>query len=115
MKMGLALETPQRYDDAIAALKLFMATNPQGDVLRKTQDEIYKIEAKAQKAVKDKELAAKKAAEDKRARQEAAVAKKARAQEEFLRKINGARYTCRFENGNIGAMDVIGDSIIMEV
>jgi NDP-sugar pyrophosphorylase family protein len=41
-------------------------------------------------------------------------AKKQNDQEEFLRKINGARYTCRFENGNIGAMTVVSDSIIME-
>jgi len=43
MKMGLALESSKRYDEAIAALKLFIATNPKDDVMRKAQDEIYKI------------------------------------------------------------------------
>ena len=52
MKMGLALESSKRYDEAIAALKLFIATNPKDDVMRKAQDEIYKIEARAQKAAK---------------------------------------------------------------
>jgi hypothetical protein len=61
MKMGLALETAQRYDEAIASLKLFIATKPQDDLLRKTQDEIYKIEAKQEKAAKEAELAARKA------------------------------------------------------
>ena len=93
MKMGLALETAQRYDDAIASLKLFMATNPQDEVLRKAQDEIYKIEAKAQKAAKDKELAARKAVEDKRAQQEDVEAKKAREQQDFLKKIDGTVYS----------------------
>ena len=113
MKMGLALETAQRFDDAIASLKLFMATNPQGEVLRKTQDEIYKIEAKAQKAVKDKKLAAKKAVEDQRARQEAAEANKAKEQEDFLRKINGARYICR-NMGKPTRLIIQGSSVTME-
>ena len=78
MKMGLALETAQRYDDAIASLKLFMATKPQDEVLRKAQDEIYKIEAKAQKAAKDAEAKAKekKLAAREKAEREAAALKR---------------------------------------
>jgi tetratricopeptide (TPR) repeat protein len=98
MKMGLALETAQRYDDAIAALKLFMTTSPQGELQRKTQDEIYKIEARQEKAAKDKELAARKAIEDQRAQEQATEASKAREQEEFLRKIDGARYVYRYHD-----------------
>jgi len=114
MKMGLALETAQRYDDAIASLKLFMATRPQDEVLRKAQDEIYKIEAKLEKAAKDKELAAKKAVEEKQAQQEDAAAKKAKEQEEFLRKINGARYFNRWHSADedgYQSLDVLGDTI----
>jgi tetratricopeptide (TPR) repeat protein len=122
MKMGLALETAQRYDDAIVSLKLFMATNPQDEVLRKAQDEIYKIEAKREKAAKDKELAARKAVEDQRAQQEAAEAKKASEQEDFLARINGARYIYRFwgKRSDTGAdaeylqtLDARGDTISM--
>jgi tetratricopeptide (TPR) repeat protein len=101
MKMGMTLETAERYDDAIAALKLFMVTNPQDEVLRKAQDEIYKIEAKKEKAAKDKELAAKKAVEDQRMQQE-----------EFLRKINGAQFVYLERDGSVGAMlNVKGDTV----
>jgi hypothetical protein len=72
MKMGLALETAQRYDDAIASLKLFMATKPQDEVLRKTQDEIYKIEAKRDKTAKDQQEKAAKEAQAAQAAKEAA-------------------------------------------
>jgi tetratricopeptide (TPR) repeat protein len=44
--LGLAFRGAQRYDDAIAALKLYIATNPGKDKARATQDEIYRIEAK---------------------------------------------------------------------
>jgi tetratricopeptide (TPR) repeat protein len=45
-ELGIAAKGAQRYDDAIAALKLYIATNPGKDKARATQDEIYKIEAK---------------------------------------------------------------------
>lgn len=114
MKMGLALKSARLYDEAIASLKLFMATNPPKEVLRKAQDEIYMIEAKAQKAMKDKEAAAKKMAEEKRAQQEDAAAKKAREQGEFLRRINGARYIFHWPGpveDLVFTLDVLGDMI----
>jgi tetratricopeptide (TPR) repeat protein len=45
-ELGLAAKGAQRFDDAITALKLYIATNPGKDKARATQDEIYKIEAK---------------------------------------------------------------------
>jgi tetratricopeptide (TPR) repeat protein len=48
-ELGIAAKGAQRYDDAIAALKLYIATNPGKDKARATQDEIYKIEAKKKK------------------------------------------------------------------
>jgi tetratricopeptide (TPR) repeat protein len=45
-ELGIAAKGAQRYDDAIAALKLYIATNPGRNKARATQDEIYKIEAK---------------------------------------------------------------------
>ncbi len=45
-ELGIAAKGAQRYDDAIAAMKLYIATNPGKDKARATQDEIYKIEAK---------------------------------------------------------------------
>jgi len=48
-ELGIAAKGAQRYDDAIAALKLYIATNPGRGKARATQDEIYKIEAKKKK------------------------------------------------------------------
>jgi tetratricopeptide (TPR) repeat protein len=45
-ELGIAAKAAQRYDDAVAALKLYIATNPGRGKARATQDEIYKIEAK---------------------------------------------------------------------
>jgi tetratricopeptide (TPR) repeat protein len=119
MKMGLALETAQRYDDAIAALKLFMATNPQDELLRKTQDEIYKIEAKAEKAVKDKELAAEQAARDRelaeaKARESSPEAVAAREFAALLRKIDGRRYETPARGGRL-VIDVDGSVLLRKV
>ena len=108
MKMGLALETAQRYDDAIASLKLFMATNPKDDVLRKAQDEIYKIEAKQEKAAKESSP-------------EVVAAQERKNSEDLLRKINGSRYVYRY-HGTIAmtgapadfmnTLDVVGDTLV---
>jgi tetratricopeptide (TPR) repeat protein len=103
MKMGLALETAERYDDAIAALKLFMATKPQDEVLRKTQDEIYKIEAKAEKAAK--EAAAASEAKAKESSPETVAAKQQNTFEDLLKKIDGRRYAC--PGGYEGAITII--------
>jgi len=83
MLMGVTLEAAQRYDAAIAALKLSMATKPSAEVLRKTQDEIYKIEAKVEKAAKESSPAA-------------MAAKTQQASDEWLKKLDGARYTRSF-------------------
>jgi tetratricopeptide (TPR) repeat protein len=86
MKMGLAQETAQRYDEAIASLKLFMAAKPQDEVLRKTQDEIYKIEAKRDKAAKVAKAKAKEPSP------EAVAAREQHTFEDLLKKIDGRRY-----------------------
>jgi len=55
--LGLALETAQRYDEAITYIRLYIVTSPGNERARAAQDEIYKIEAKkrlADKAASDK-------------------------------------------------------------
>lgn len=109
MKRGLALETAQRYDEAIALLRLFMATRPQDDVLRQAQDEIYKIEAKREKAAKDKVDAerrqqATRAEEDARARQQ--------RRDDLYRKCDGRRYVLDFGDSENTA-DLRGRQIIL--
>jgi hypothetical protein len=88
MKMGMVLEIAGRYADAIASLKLFMATNPEDDMLRKTQDEIYKIEAKQEKAIKDA------------ASPDVAATREQNEFKEWLKKVDGARYNIYNREGN---------------
>lgn len=96
---GLTLEAAQRYDEAIAYIKLYMATNPGSDRTRAAQDEIYKIEAK-------KRLAGKAAKESSQA---AASAPKQSTFDDLLRKIDGRRYTSPVDNGNyFMVIDVTG-------
>ena len=115
-EFGMLLEAAGRYDEAMSALKLFIATNPGEEKARGAQDEIYIIEAKQKKAVKDKELVAQKVIEEKQAQQEDAGAKKASEQEAFLKKINGARYIAyfhdeEFHEDSYATADVLGDTV----
>lgn len=43
--LGIALESTNKYDDAIKALKLYLTTGPKEGDARETQDRIYAIEA----------------------------------------------------------------------
>jgi tetratricopeptide (TPR) repeat protein len=96
---GLTLEAAQRYDEAIAYIKLYMATNPGSDRSRAAQDEIYKIEAK-------KKLAGKAAKESNPA---AVSAPKQNTFDDLLRKIDGRRYTSPVDNTNhFMVIDVTG-------
>jgi len=102
---GLTLEAAQRYDEAIAYIKLYMATNPGSDRTRAAQDEIYKIEAK-------KKLAGKAAKESSPA---AVSAAKQNTFEDLLRKINGRRffYPIPGQNGYAKTLDVSGRNLLL--
>ncbi len=79
--LGLASEAAGQFDEAIAYVKLYMATNPGDERMRAAQDEIYKIEAKEKLAAK--------------ARIEEAVAARPRSEdtyEAWLRALGGARF-----------------------
>jgi tetratricopeptide (TPR) repeat protein len=52
--LGMTLQAAQQYDEAIKALKLYIATNPGEELSRRARNEIYKIEAKQEKAAKEK-------------------------------------------------------------
>lgn len=98
---GLTLEAAQRYDEAIAYIKLYMATNPGSDRTRAAQDEIYKIEAK-------KKLAGKASRESSPA---VVSAPKQNTFEDLLRKIDGRRYATR-ERGRQVLLDVRGRTFV---
>lgn len=94
MKMGLALEAAQRYDDAIVALKLFMATAPSAEVQRQAQDEIYSIEAMRDKAAKDQVEAERR---QQAAQAEADAREQQRKADDLYRKCDGKRNVWHWE------------------
>jgi hypothetical protein len=117
--LGLALEAAQRFDDAIAYVKLYMATNPGDERLRAAQDELYKIEAKkrlAAKAAQDAQLAAAEEARVKAEQQRLAYESSSEGKfETLLRKIDGRRYTCYDFAGVYPIIDVRGAEFVFGV
>ena len=96
--LGMALEAAKRYDEAINALKLYMASGPGEEKARAAQDEIYKIEGM-------KKLAAR---ERKESSPQAVAAKKQNEFEQWLKKLDGRRYTSPVGSGQTGVIDVRG-------
>ncbi len=99
--LGMALQAAQEYAEAIRALKLYIATNPGEELSRRAQNEIYKIEAKQEKATKESSRQA-----------QAAAAPKQNSFEDLLRKIDGRRYTCTESSGLTSVLDVRGRIIV---
>ena len=58
-ELGMLFEAAGRYEEAIAALTLYIAANPGEKKARGAQDEIYIIEAKQKKAAREEESRAK--------------------------------------------------------
>jgi len=98
--LGMALQAAQEYAEAIRALKLYIVTNPGEELSRRAQNEIYKIEAKQEKAAKETSRQA-----------QAAVAPKQNTFEDLLRKIDGRRYTSR-DKGYKVLLDVRGRAFV---
>ncbi len=71
-ELGMILKSAGRYDEAMTALKLYVASNPGEEKARGAQDEIYIIEAKQKKASREA---------DAQAQAQAAVESAARAEE----------------------------------
>jgi len=112
---ALGGEAQGDYGWAISTLKDYLLFKLPEAEARAAQDKIYALEAKQQLAAQEaaeraREQAAQKAVEDQRAQQEAAAANKAREQEEFLRKINGARYIGTGKD-DWWCLTVLGDTI----
>ncbi len=117
--LGVILDGAGPYDDAMKNLRFHLIAAPKAPDAEEVKELVYEIAYRKEKAAKDKEAAARKAAEDRRAQQEAA----ARKQQEFLNKINGARYAHYFwaNRSDTGArtqyvitLDVRGDTISRE-
>lgn len=80
--LGLALEAAQRHNEAIRALKLYIASGPGEEKTRAAQDEIYKIEAKKKLAAREREDSS----------PQAVAAREQKKADDWLKKIEGRRY-----------------------
>jgi tetratricopeptide (TPR) repeat protein len=114
--LGVIQDKAGLHAEAMQNLKFYLLAAPKASDAEKVKELIYEIEYRKEKAVKDKEATARKASEDIRAQQESAAKK----QQEFLNKINGARYAHYFwaNRSDTGArtqyvltLDVRGDTI----
>jgi hypothetical protein len=86
---ALTLEAAERFDEATAYVKLYMATNPGDERLRAAQDELYKIEARKKLAAQANAQAA---LEEQQRRQREEENSPQRKYANWLRGLNGARY-----------------------
>jgi len=77
--LGIARDKAGMYADAIKSLKLYLLANPNASDTKAVKNLIYEIEYRQEKAAKESSLAA-------------IAAKKQNEYEEWLRKIDGARY-----------------------
>ena len=82
LRLGMALESAEKYDEAQGALKFYLLTGPAGEAARAAQDEIYIIEAKQKKAEKESSL-------------EVVAVQKQKTSGDWLKKLDGRRYTLR--------------------
>jgi tetratricopeptide (TPR) repeat protein len=94
--LGMALQAAQQYDDAIKMLKLYIACNPGEELTRRAQNEIYKIEARQEKAVKESSP-------------QAVAEQKQNEYEKWLKKIDGRRYT------HAGGAELRGVTSVLDV
>jgi tetratricopeptide (TPR) repeat protein len=102
LDIGLACEATKQYAEAIDALRFYIAVNPDSEKSRKAQDEIYIIEAKTEKAAKKSDPAE--------------IAKRQReAEEDFIKKLDGARYTAHWNEKDFSmdfTIDIIGRRVV---
>jgi len=99
---AVALELSGQFDEAVNALKLYIATNPGESESRKAQDKIYEIGAKKKIAVQEKEPSHPKAVST----------PQPNTFEDLLRKIDGRRYATR-DRGRQVLLDVKGRAFVL--
>lgn len=99
---AVALDVANQFDDAVAALKLYIATSPGEGEARKAQDKIYEIGAKKKLAAMAREAPT----------PQAAPAPPPSPFEALLKKIDGRRYTCPADEVKL-AIDVRGKVFVL--
>lgn len=98
---AVALDLANRFDEAMNALKLYIATNPGEDESRKAQDRIYEIGAKKIIAAREREEPSPQTVAD---REQSKF-------EEWLRKLDGRRYTLAGRDFTV-VIDIRGNMFI---
>lgn len=112
--LATAREAAGDYSGAMADLKTYLQFKLSEAEARTAQDKLYVLEAKQEKAANDKEVSAKKAVEEAQAKAEMQEKTKASEQADFLKRINGARYSCTTHGEVVDyylTLDVQGDTI----
>ena len=99
---SIALEQVNQFDEAMNALKLYIAANPGEGESRKAQDKIYEMGAKKKLAAQEKEEAPSRTP----------AAQEQDKFEDLLKKINGRRYTMPGNPGYTGVIDVRGRILV---
>jgi tetratricopeptide (TPR) repeat protein len=99
--LGITQDKAGKYREAIQSLKLYLLAAPEASDAKAVKTLVYEIEYRQEKAAKESSP-------------EAVAAKKEKEQQDFLKKINGARYICHYP-GPVEdidfTLDVLGDTI----
>jgi len=99
---AVSLDLANRFDEAMNALKLYIAGNPGEAESRKAQDKIYELGAK-------KKLAALKKEESSSA---TAAGGDQKRFEDWLKRLDGRRYAYRDVVGNVQILEVRGQTLL---
>jgi tetratricopeptide (TPR) repeat protein len=101
---AVALEHANQFDEAVEALKLYIASNPGEEESRKAQDKIYEIGAKKIIVAREREEASPKA-----------VTLERNKLDDLLDKIDGRTYSYRDDEGNMHRLEVRGRTLVWMV
>jgi tetratricopeptide (TPR) repeat protein len=102
---AVALDLANRFDEGMNALKLYIATNPREGESRKTQDKIYEIGAKKKLAAQEREDSS----------PQAVAAREEKKSDDWLKKLDGRRYTSPVGSGQTGVIDVRGKVFVNRI
>jgi tetratricopeptide (TPR) repeat protein len=100
---AVALDLANQFDEGMNALKLYIATNPGGEESRKAQDKIYEIGAKKKLAAQEREESS----------PQAVAAREQNKFEDWLKKLDGRRYTCSVGSGQTGVIVMSGKVFVL--
>jgi tetratricopeptide (TPR) repeat protein len=107
--LGIVQDKAGDYPAAIRNLKLYLIATPGASDAKAVETLLYKIEFKQEKAAKEA------AAKAKESSPQTVAAKKAKADDDWLKKLDGARYVYLYSNPNasvVRTLDIHGNKVI---